>query len=426
MYFSFIRPILEYGDIIFDNCPNYCCEKLESVNIEAARIVTGATKLLAMVQTNTIIRAIKEHHPNVEFQIVSMDTIGDKVMDRAITKIGETSVFTRELEVALLEKEVDMVVHSFKDLPAKLPDGLVVGCVYTRDSPYDVIAMHSKYQGKTLQDLPPNSVIGTSSLRRMAQIARTYPHLKFENIRGNLNTRFQKLDEGDKYSALILAEAGLVRMGWENRISEKLHSDVCMYAVCQGAIGVECLEGDANTLRLLSCIHDPKSALECIAERSFFKQLDVGYKVPVSVHTEVTKDKIQLSGGVFSIDGTESKIETITKNLSDTNDNDKVMSDNDKVMSDNDKVMSDNDKVMSDNDKFDESLTRREYLGISPPPGVTQNALSIAENVGIELAAIIVNDEKGEELLSIAKSQTEAVSQAAKQRKAIRGNIIAV
>lgn len=210
-----------------------------------------------------------------------------------------------------------MVVHSLKDLPTTLPEGLVVGCVYKRDSPYDAVVMHPKHKGKLIQDLKEGSVIGTSSLRRASQLQRKYPTFKFESIRGNLNTRLRKLDENGTYDAIILAEAGLHRMGWADRISQVLPSDMCMYAVSQGAMAVECRGDDTDTLQLLSNINHQQTALACIAERSFLKTLEGGCSVPVAVFTDVTDSQITITGGVFSIDGKQSVQDHVTKDLSD-------------------------------------------------------------------------------------------------------------
>ncbi|KAL4228446.1 hypothetical protein ACF0H5_011492 [Mactra antiquata] len=268
---------------------------------------------LALIQTNTIIDKLKELNEDHEFEVVTMTTTGDKILDSALSKIGAKDLFTRELELALERGDVDFVVHSLKDLPTRIADNLVIGCVYKRDSEFDAVVMHPKNKDKKLQDLPDNSVIGTSSLRRAAQLQRRFPTFKFENIRGNLNTRLKKLDDDDKYDAIILAEAGLVRMGWNDRIAQVLSPSECMYAVSQGAMAVECRTGDEKTLNLLSTIHDQDTALCCIAERSFLKQLEGGCSVPVCVNTTLSETEITLKGGVFSIDGTKCVIDHVTK-----------------------------------------------------------------------------------------------------------------
>ncbi|OWF43369.1 porphobilinogen deaminase-like [Mizuhopecten yessoensis] len=283
---------------------------------EKRLIKVGSRKSeLALKQTNTVINKLKEYHPDATFEVVTMATTGDKILDAALSKIGEKSLFTRELENALEDKSVDFVVHSLKDLPTNLPKNLVVGCVYKRDNPYDAVVMHPKHKGKTLKDLPDGSVIGTSSLRRQSQISRKFPTFKFENIRGNVNTRLKKLDDDNKYDATILAVAGLDRMGWSHRIDQVLTSDLCMYAVSQGAMGVECRSDDKDTLEMLSVIHDNDTVLQCVAERSFLKTLEGGCSVPVSVITEVRDNQLHIDGGVFSIDGSKHKIVHISKDL---------------------------------------------------------------------------------------------------------------
>ncbi|KAK3100181.1 hypothetical protein FSP39_015855 [Pinctada imbricata] len=363
---------------------------------------------LAMVQTDIILNALQRKCPDVEYEIITMSKIIDKLQDVPV-KVGETTVFIKKLEIALLQNEVDIVIHSLKDLPAKLPDGLVVACVYERDSPYDAVAMNRENKDLVLKDLPAGSVIGTSSLRRVAQISRKYPHLKFENIRGNLNTRFEKLDGDGIYAAIILAESGLLRMNMENRITERLAGDVCMHAVCQGALAVECREDDENIIKLLSVIHDRNTTLQCIAERSFIKQLDCGYKVPVSVLTTVKDEKvirlvlvynmsfmpiqITLHGEVSSTDGKNFIKKSITKSFVE------------------DETSELNPQKLSYNDP------RKEYLGISPPPQVSHKSLLAAENAGIQLASNIINDTDGDEILRTAKNETEAYVRSEKLKK---------
>lgn len=266
---------------------------------------------LALIQTETVIKSLKLHHPHLEFEIITMSTTGDNILDKALSKIGEKSLFTKELEVALAKREVDFVVHSLKDLPTTLPPGMMIGAVCRREDPSDAVVMHPKYHDIiSLEQLPNDSVIGTSSLRRIAQLQRRYPHLKYQSIRGNLNTRLRKLDEDNAYSAIILATAGITRLGLKDRITQKLPSDVCMHAVGQGALAVEVREDDTETHNLISCINDNDTALCCIAERAFMKTLEGGCSVPVAVHSSITHGKIVLSGGVFSLDGTECVVGT--------------------------------------------------------------------------------------------------------------------
>ncbi|XP_068213240.1 porphobilinogen deaminase-like [Palaemon carinicauda] len=275
---------------------------------------------LAMKQTNMVKDALQKIHPNLKFEIVTMKTKGDKILDVALSKIGSKSLFTKELEVALENNQVDIVVHSLKDLPTTLPEGMVIGAVTEREDPRDAVIMHPKYSDCKLATLPKNSVIGTSSLRRGAQLKRKYPSLVFQSVRGNLNTRFRKLDEADDYAALVLAVAGVVRMGWKERISEYLEDDVCMYAVGQGALAVECREGDADTVELLSPLSHRNTTLRTVAERGFMRTLEGGCSAPVAVHTKLTdKGELHLKGGVWSLDGKEELVEMMSMNTRENN-----------------------------------------------------------------------------------------------------------
>ncbi|XP_062608536.1 porphobilinogen deaminase-like [Saccostrea cucullata] len=360
--------------------------------MEAKNIVkVGSRKSqLALIQTNSIINHLKKLNPHLTFEIISMQTTGDKVLDAALSKIGEKNLFTRELEVALEKKEVDFVVHSLKDLPTLLPEGLLIGCVYKRDSPFDAVVMHPSNAGKKLEDLPAGSVIGTSSLRRAAQLSRKFPDFQFENIRGNLNTRFRKLDEDNKYSAIILAEAGLHRMGWQDRISQVLDKDTCMYAVSQGAMAVECRANDPFTLGLLSQIHDPETVIQCVAERAFLKKLEGGCSVPVSAYTEVKDGKLSLTGGVFSIDGTQGRIESVCKDLP---------------------------KSIEEKEKINISPNGpRQFAGIVGNEKVSIETLEVAQEVGEEIAELMLNSE-AKDILANAKAETKAAIIAEKQRK---------
>ncbi|KAK9890551.1 hypothetical protein WA026_010627 [Henosepilachna vigintioctopunctata] len=263
---------------------------------------------LALIQTRHVISLLEHEYPDKKFEIVTMNTLGDNVLDIPLPKIGEKSLFTKELETALSIGSVDFVVHSLKDLPTTLPDGMVIGAILTREDPRDALVLSKKYRKYELSTLPTGSVIGTSSLRRSAQLCRNYPNLIVENIRGNLNTRLKKLDELDKYSAIILAAAGLNRIGWQHRISQILEPEELMYAVGQGALAVECRENDNEIIDLLSPLYESATALQVLAERSFLKTLGGGCSAPVAVTSDLlskTEDTSHLSlkGGVWSLDG---------------------------------------------------------------------------------------------------------------------------
>ncbi|CAL1675317.1 unnamed protein product [Lasius platythorax] len=259
---------------------------------------------LALVQTKHVIQCLKEAHPKKEFEIVTMNTKGDKILDKSLPKIGEKSLFTEELEIALENGRVDFVVHSLKDLPTTLPAGMALGAILKREDPRDAVVMSKKFKDETLSSLPKGSIIGTSSLRRSAQLSRNMPHLKIQNIRGNLNTRLKKLDdENGSYAAIILAAAGLKRLGWEDRISQLLEPEEALYAIGQGALGVECRESDWKIRSLLEPLFDVETTLRCVCERSFLKTLGGGCSAPVAVSSFLEENELTITGAVWSLDG---------------------------------------------------------------------------------------------------------------------------
>lgn len=286
------------------------------------KIKVGSRKSeLALIQTKHVISLLTQYHPNKDFEIVTMSTLGDQILDIPLPKIGEKSLFTKELETALAQEEVDFIVHSLKDLPTCLPRGMAIGAVLTRETPHDALVLQKDLKDYTLATLPKGSVIGTSSLRRTAQIGKKYPHLNVENIRGNLNTRLKKLDDLGKYQAIILASAGLKRIGWSNRISKTLSTDEFLYAVGQGAIAVECRDNDQTTIKLLEPLYDLQTALRVVSERSFLKTLGGGCSAPVAVMSDLklVKEKeveMYLKGAVWSLDGKEEVQEQENANIS--------------------------------------------------------------------------------------------------------------
>ncbi|XP_015248263.1 PREDICTED: porphobilinogen deaminase isoform X1 [Cyprinodon variegatus] len=272
---------------------------------------------------------------------------------------------------------VDLVVHSLKDLPTTLPAGFTIGAVLKRENPHDAVVLHPNHAGKTLDSLPEKSVIGTSSLRRAAQLKKRFPHLEFKDIRGNLNTRLKKLDEKDDFAAIILAAAGLKRMGWEDRISLILEPEDCMYAVGQGALAVEVRARDVDILEMVSVLHDPDTVLRCIAERAFLKQLEGGCSVPVAVHTEVKDSQLYLTGAVYSLDGSESLKETMETSIAAGDEQSR--------------------------EKVDEQIQRVGVTALKLP-AASQDA---AERLGVDLANLLLN--KGaKEILTVARQLNDA------------------
>jgi hydroxymethylbilane synthase len=241
-----------------------------------------------------------------------MTTVGDRVLNKSLPKIGEKSLFTKDLEEALEFGGVDLVVHSLKDLPTQLPHGMTIGAILEREDPRDALVLNNKFVGKNLKTLPENSLIGTSSLRRAAQLSRNYKHLKVCDIRGNLNTRLAKLDAPQSpFSGIILANAGLVRMGWSKRVDQIIEPEELLYAVGQGALAVECRTNDAFVLNLLSKLCDLKTQCRILVERSFLKTLGGGCSAPVAVDSLLKKSDntisdeyvLEVVGCVWSLNG---------------------------------------------------------------------------------------------------------------------------
>ncbi|NJO93873.1 MAG: hydroxymethylbilane synthase, partial [Hydrococcus sp. RM1_1_31] len=212
---------------------------------------------LALVQTYWVQEELQKHYPNRQFDVETMSTQGDKILDVALAKIGDKGLFTKELEVGMIEKQIDLAVHSLKDLPTKLPEGLILGCVTERVDPADALVVNEKNKDKQLDTLPEGAVIGTSSLRRLAQLRHHYPHLTFKDVRGNVNTRLAKLDGGE-YDAIILAVAGLQRLGMSDRIHQIIPAEISLHAVGQGALGIECRGDDAEVLEVLKVLEHPE------------------------------------------------------------------------------------------------------------------------------------------------------------------------
>ena len=257
---------------------------------------------LALVQTYWVQAQLQKHFPSRQFDVQTMSTQGDKILDVALSKIGDKGLFTKELEQGMLDNEIDFAVHSLKDLPTHLPDTLFLGCVTERENPADALVVHEKHKDKQLDTLPEGAVIGTSSLRRLAQLRYHFPHFTFKDIRGNLNTRLAKLDTGE-YDALILAAAGLQRLDMSDRIHQVIPSDISLHAVGQGALGIECRGNDTEVLELLTAIAHTPTTQRCYAERSFLRELEGGCQVPIGVNTELDGETLTLIGLVASLDG---------------------------------------------------------------------------------------------------------------------------
>lgn len=267
---------------------------------------------LAMAQAHIVVDALKAAFPSYSFPIHGMTTTGDRDQNTALYNFGGKALWTSQLEERLVANELDIVVHSLKDMPTTLPEGCVLGCVTKREDPRDTLvikpALVREHGWKTLADLPAGSVVGTSSIRRIAQLARRFPQLKFKDHRGNINTRLQKLDDDSELTAIILAAAGLDRMNFGDRISQHLDWESCgiLHAVGQGALGVECRAGDDRVLKVLETLGDDRTTFACVAERSLMRSLEGGCSVPIGVETKWVEDgKLNVRATVVSVKGDE-------------------------------------------------------------------------------------------------------------------------
>lgn len=287
-------------------------KEIMSVSSPPRTIRIGSRKSqLALVQTYWVQEQLQKHFPERQFEVETMSTQGDIILDVALAKIGDKGLFTKELEVGMLNNNIDLAVHSLKDLPTNLPGGLILGCVTERVDPADALVVNEKHKDKQLETLPNGAVIGTSSLRRLAQLRHHFPHLTFKDVRGNVNTRLKKLDEGE-YDAIILAVAGLQRLGMADRIHQVIPAEISLHAVGQGALGIECREGDQEVLELLKVLEDIPSRDRALAERSFLRELEGGCQVPIGVNTAIVGDNLTLTGMVASLDGQNLIKDTIT------------------------------------------------------------------------------------------------------------------
>lgn len=289
----------------------YCF--MTSVISSAVRTIRiGSRKSqLALVQTYWVQEQLQKSFPDISFEVHTMSTQGDKILDVALAKIGDKGLFTKELEVGMLNHEIDFAVHSLKDLPTNLPEGLALAAITERENPADALVVHEKHKDKQIDTLPAGAVIGTSSLRRLAQLRHQFPHFTFKDVRGNLNTRLAKLDAGE-YDALILAAAGLERLGMSDRIHQVLSQEVSLHAVGQGALGIECRADDTELISILKAIEHTETRNRCLAERAFLRDLEGGCQVPIGVNTEINGDNLTLTGIVASVDGQKLVKDTVT------------------------------------------------------------------------------------------------------------------
>lgn len=268
------------------------------------KLVVGSRRSqLALTQSQQFIDKLKAVDPDLEIEIKEIVTKGDKIVDKQLSKVGGKGLFVKEIQQALFDHEIDFAIHSLKDVPSELPDGLMLGCVPDREIPLDAFISKNHVQ---LEDLPDGSIVGTSSLRRGAQILAKYPNLEIKWIRGNIDTRLKKLETED-YDAIILAAAGLRRMGWSDDIvTEYLAPELVLPAIGQGALGIECRSDDTELLELLKQVHN-QSVAECVtAERTFLKEMNGSCQVPIAGYATVDDNgMLNFTGLIMSPDGKE-------------------------------------------------------------------------------------------------------------------------
>ncbi len=263
------------------------------------RIATRKSAL-ALWQAEYVKAQLLSHYPHLTVELVPMSTQGDKILDTPLAKIGGKGLFIKELEIAMLEGRADIAVHSMKDVPVAFPEEFGLHAICERENPFDAFVSNHY---PSVDALPQGAIVGTSSLRRQCQLRKHRPDLTIRDLRGNVNTRLAKLDAGD-YDAIILASAGLIRLGFEDRIAQSLPPSVSLPAVGQGAVGIECLNSDKGLIELVSALNHRETAIRVTAERAMNTRLEGGCQVPIGSYAILDGDTLTLSGMVGKPDGT--------------------------------------------------------------------------------------------------------------------------
>ncbi|ABA90298.1 hydroxymethylbilane synthase [Syntrophotalea carbinolica DSM 2380] len=264
----------------------------------ALRIGTRASRL-ALWQAEWVQQQLETLHPGLSVVLVPITTKGDKILDVPLAKVGGKGLFVKEIEEALYDGSIDLAVHSMKDVPSVLPPGLILPCIPPREDPRDALVTPD---GRSFAQLPQGARIGTSALRRQAQLLHRRPDLDIVSLRGNVETRLRKMEEEDM-DGIVLAAAGLKRLELAERIAEYLSVDVSLPAIGQGALGLECREGDDRTLELIAPLHDADTAVAVRAERAFLRRLNGGCQVPLAAHATVAEQTLTMVGLVAEVDG---------------------------------------------------------------------------------------------------------------------------
>ena len=262
------------------------------------RIATRQSAL-ALWQANYVKARLQDIHPGLKVELVGMTTRGDKILDVPLAKVGGKGLFVKELEEAMLRDEADIAVHSMKDVPMELPQGLELYAICEREDHRDAFVSHDY---ESLEQLPEGAVVGTSSLRRQCQLSALRPDIKIKSLRGNVNTRLAKLDEGE-FDAIILAAAGLIRLDMASRIRSFIDESVCLPACGQGAVGIECRSSDDTVKALLAPLNHEETALTVSAERAFNRHLEGGCQVPIGGFAELKGEQLSMRGLVGQPNG---------------------------------------------------------------------------------------------------------------------------
>lgn len=268
------------------------------------KLVVGSRRSkLALTQSKQFIDKLKAIDPSLEIEIKEIVTKGDRIVNQQLSKVGGKGLFVKEIQNELFNNDIDMAIHSLKDVPSIIPEGLTLGCIPDREIPFDAYIAKNHVP---LEELPKNSIVGTSSLRRGAQILSKYPHLKIKWIRGNIDTRLNKLETED-YDAIILATAGLKRMGWsDDVVTTYLDKDTLLPAIGQGALGIECRSNDIELLELLQKVHNNEVANCVTAERTFLAAMDGSCQVPIGGYANYNNNnEIEFTGLIMTPDGKE-------------------------------------------------------------------------------------------------------------------------
>ena len=279
------------------------------------KIVVGTRgSKLALVQTNWVVEELKKANPGIEFEIKVIKTKGDLVTHLPLHKIGDKGLFTKEIEQQLLDKEIDLAIHSMKDMPSTLPEGLKFASVPKREDPRDILVLKDRY--KTLEDLPIGAKIGTGSKRRTYQLLKYRPDLEIVPIRGNIDTRIRKIED-ENLDGVVLAAAGLLRAGLEGRISYYLPVHIMIPAPAQGALALEIRKDDSYMEEIISHIKDEITEIQVSAERGFLSGVNGSCHVPMGAYCEIDNDKLRLTGIYGDEDGKKLVVKSIDGKVSD-------------------------------------------------------------------------------------------------------------